>query len=305
LKDFLGSLGRNKGLKILSLLLALSLWFAVGTEEPTETTLAVPLEMVNLPHGMMIISEIPPAVQVRVIGPGSVIRKLTQTRLAQTIDLTGFKRGRHFISLTPKSFNFPRGVQIIRVQPNPLYVTLAITLVRTIHIDPVLEGHPPEGYEIVSVKARPSQVGIKGPHAEIADLKVLPTMPLDVSQVTAPITLAAEPDFKNLHLTLINQTPILVDVNVAPKIITRTLPGVVVAATPQKARLRVSHVTVTLKGPMLQVKALKAGDLKATVDTTDLSHGRHQLEVSVSLPPDVTLVKVQPATISAWIAKSP
>jgi len=305
LKDFIGSLGRNRGLKLLSLLLAMSLWFAVGTEEPTETTLAVPLEMVNLPQGMMIISEIPPSVQVRLMGPGSVIRKLTQTRLAQTIDLAGFKRGRHSITLTPKSFNFPRGVQVIRVQPNPLNVTLAITMVKTLQIHPILEGSPPEGYEIVSVKARPSQISIKGPSSEITDLKFLSTMPLDVSQITVPTTLAAEINLKNLHLALMNQTPILVDVNVAPKMTTRTFPGVVVAADSQNARLRTSHVTVTLRGPMPQLKDFKTGDLKATVDTGNLAPGRHQLEVSVSLPPDITLVSVQPATISAWIAKSP
>ncbi|MBI4644219.1 MAG: hypothetical protein HY743_10980 [Deltaproteobacteria bacterium] len=94
MKDLLGSLGRNRGLKLLALLLAVALWFAVGVEEPTETTLSVALELVNPPHGMMITSEIPPSLQVRVIGPGSVIRKLTQARLAQTIDLAGFKRGR-------------------------------------------------------------------------------------------------------------------------------------------------------------------------------------------------------------------
>lgn len=283
----------------------MSLWFAVGTEEPTETTLAVPLEMVNLPHGMMIISEIPPSVQVRLMGPGSVIRKLTQTRLAQTIDLVGFKRGRHSIALTPKSFNFPRGVQVIRVQPNPLNVTLAVTMVKTLQIHPILDGRPPEGYEILNVRARPSQISIKGPASEIADLKFLPTMPLDVSQITAPTTLAAELDFKNLHLALMNQTPVLVDVNVAPKIITRTFPGVVVAANSQKARLRTSHVTLTLRGPLLQLKDLKTGDLKATVDTGNLAPGRHQLEVSVSLPPDITLVSVQPATVNAWVGKSP
>ncbi len=305
MKDLVGSFGRHKGLKILSLLLAVCLWFVVGTEEPTETTLAVPLEMINLPHGMMITSEIPPAIQVRVMGPGSVIRKLTQTRLAQTIDLNGYKQGPHFISLTPKNFNFPRGVQVLRVQPNPLTLYLAVTMVRTLHIDPVLDGHPPEGYEIIGVKARPSQVSIKGPRAEIERLKSISTMPLDVSQVTTPITLAAELDFKNFHLALMKQTPILVDINVSPKILTRTFPGVAVEASPHKARLRTSRVAVTVQGPMLQVKDLTAGDLKATVDTDNLGPGRHQLPVSVSLPSGITLARVQPGTVSAWIEKSP
>lgn len=283
----------------------MALWFAVGVEEPTETTLSVALELVTPPHGMMITSEIPSSLQVRVIGPGSVIRKLTQSRLVQTIDLTGFKRGRHSIPLSAKIFNFPRGVQVTRVQPNPLTITLAPTMVRTLQVQPVLEGKPSEGYEITGVKVRPPQISVKGPYGEIADLKFLSTIPLDVSHLTAPATLAGELDFKNLHLALQNQSPILVDVNVEPKRITRTISGVPVAAAPQKARLSASKVTLTLQGPWLQLKDLKPGDLQATVNTDTLSPGRHRLNVSISLPPGLTLVRVQPATITARIEKSP
>jgi len=274
-------------------------------EEPTETTLSMGLELVNPPQGMMITSEIPPALQVRVIGPGSIIRKLSQSRLVQTIDLNGFKRGRHSIPLGAKIFHFPRGVQVTRVQPNPLTITLAPTMVRTLQIQPVLEGRPPEGYEVTGVKVRPPLVSVKGPYTEIEDLKFLATIPLDVTHLTGSATLAGELDFKNLHLAPQDQSPILVDVNVEPKRITRTISGVQVAARPQKARLSASQVSLTLQGPMLQVKDLKPGDLQATVNTDDLSPGRHRLNVSISLPPGLTLVRIQPGTVTARIEKTP
>ena len=263
------------------------------------------LELVNPPQLMMITSEIPSSLQVRVMGPGSVVRRLTQSRLVQTIDLSGFKKGRHAIPLGPKTFNFPRGVQVTRVQPNPLMITLAPAMVRTLQIHPVLEGKPPAGYEITGVRARPSQIHVKGPTTEIADLKFLPTLPLDVSQLNVGATLAAELDLKNLHLSLQDQSPILVDVEVEPKKISRTISGVLVAAAPQKARLSPSRVSITLKGPMLVLKNLKATELQATVDTNNLSPGRHSLNVSVNLPSSLELVRIRPATISARIKKSP
>ncbi|MFZ5450250.1 MAG: YbbR-like domain-containing protein [Thermodesulfobacteriota bacterium] len=305
MKGFIGSLGRNRGLKLLSLLLAVSLWAAVGTEEPTETTLSMALELVNPPQHMMITSEIPASLQVRVMGPGSVVRRLTQSRLVQTIDLAGYKKGRHAIPLGPKNFNLPRGVQVTRVQPNPLMLTLATAMVRTLQIHPVLEGKPPEGYEITGVRARPSQISIKGPTTEIADLKFLPTIPLDVSQLTVSATLASELDLKNLHLALQDQSPILVDVEVAPKKITRNIFGVLVEAVPQKAHLSPSKVSLTLKGPMLELRNLKPAELKAAVDTSNLSPGRHRLNVSVNLPSSLELVRIRPATITARIVKSP
>lgn len=305
MKDLIGSLGRHRGLKLLSLLLAVALWAAVGIEEPTETTLSMALELVNPPPRMMITSEIPPALQVRVMGPGSVVRRLTQSRLVQTIDLAGFKRGRHAIPLGAKTFNFPRGVQVTRVQPNPLMVTLSPAMVKTLQVHPLLDGPPPEGYEIVGVRARPSQISVKGPTTEISDLKFLPTIPLDVSQLTAGATLAGELDLKNLHLALQDQSPILVDVNVEPKIISRTISGVQVTAAPQKARLSPSKVSLTLKGPMLLLKPLKPGELHPAVDTSNLAPGRHRLNVSINLPPSLELMRLHPATITAWVEKSP
>ena len=44
------------------------LWFAVSGEERTETSLNMALEMINLQHSLMVTSEVPPAIQVRVVG---------------------------------------------------------------------------------------------------------------------------------------------------------------------------------------------------------------------------------------------
>jgi hypothetical protein len=85
--------------------LAIALWFAVSGEERTETTLTLSLELVNLPRQIVITSEVPPNLQVRVVGPRSIISKLSQTRLTQSIDLTGYKPGRHSI-LSSQHFSF-------------------------------------------------------------------------------------------------------------------------------------------------------------------------------------------------------
>lgn len=297
-------MGRNKGLKLLCLLLALALWFAVGGEERTETTLNLALELANIPPKMVITSEVPPSLLVRVMGPRSVIRKLNQARLTQTIDLSHFKSGRNSVPLGPNSFSFPRGVVVSRIQPNPLYLTLATTMVRTLPIQPVLEGKPPEGYEVREVKTRPAQITVKGPYAELVDLKFVSTLPLDVSNLTGSTTLDTDVDFKNLHLTPQEQVPIKADLTIKPKEITRTFSGIAVQAYPRPARLSPAQVTLTLHGPWLQLKDLKPGDLEAKVDTRTLASGRHRLKVSVTLPAGVRLLRLQPDTVMVWAAKS-
>src|SRR5208283_4374 len=148
LKNWLAHFGRNNGLKLLSLLLALALWFAVSGEERTETTLHMALEFANLPAQVAIVGEVPSELQVRITGPQSIVNELSQSRLTQTIHLANYKSGRHIFYLGPSSFSFPQGVMVIRIQPNPLTINLSPTISATLPIRPALAGNPPEGYEL-------------------------------------------------------------------------------------------------------------------------------------------------------------
>jgi YbbR domain-containing protein len=297
-------LGRHKGLKLLSFFLAVVLWFAVGGEERTETTLNLNLELVNLSSNLMIVSEVPPNLQVRVTGPRSIIRSLSQTRLVHTLDLAGVKAGSHSVPLGPSAFSLPRGITVSRVQPNPLNLTLAPTVTRTLAIQPSLTGSPPEGFEVKSVKTRPNHVTVKVVAAELENLKNISTLPIDLSNLSGPVTLATDLDFKNLHLTLKEQVPILVDLVIAEKIIKRTISGVQVYASPQTARLNPSTVTLTLSGPFRRLHELKPTELLATVNTENLKPGRHNVRVSVQVPDGLRLERLSPQAITVRIAKS-
>ena len=305
MKKWLASLGRHKALKLLSLLLALALWFTVSGEERTETSLHLALEFVNLPAKMVTTGEMPSEVQVRVIGPRSIINKLSQSRLTQTIDLGGYQNGPHTFYLGPNSFAFPRGVVVTRIQPNPITVNLSATITTTLPIKPVLVGSLPVGYELVGAKTKPDEVTVSGPFSELSGLKFMPTHPIDLRRLTDLTITATDLDFKNLHLTLKDQVPILAELDIRPKTLTRTISGVTVASQPSPAKLKPAQVAVTLRGPWPLVKELKSADLKASVDTSGLGPGRRPLNVGISLPPGVTLVRVQPPSLTASRSKAP
>jgi YbbR domain-containing protein len=305
LKGWLASLNRNRSLKLLSLLLALALWFAVGREERTETSLHLAVQFVNLPAKMVITGEVPAELEVRVIGPQSLVNRLSEGRLTHTIDLSGLKEGPQTFYLGPNSFFFPRGVVAVRIQPNPITINLSPSFTATLFIKPVVVGNPPEGYELKSVKTRPEQVTVSGPQEELTELKFIPTHPIEVSHLTEMTVLPTDLDFKNLHLTLKNQVPILAELDIQPKMLTRTIPGVAVHPEPTPVNLKPDQVTVAVQGPWPLVKRLKVEDLKATVDTSILGRGRSRLSVSLSLPQGVTLLRVQPDQVTCLSGKSP
>ncbi len=299
----LAFLGRNRSLKLLSLFLAVALWLAVGGEERTETNLSISLELLNMPHNLMITSEVPSHIQVRVSGPRGLIRTLTQNRLTHTMDLNDVKPGRQTFPLGVGSFHFPRGIQVTRVQPNPVVLTFTPTITRTLPVQLVFLGRPPEGYEVKTVRTRPSKVKVKGPANELDDLKFIPTVPVDLTNLTQPSTLATDLNFQDLHISTVDQTPILADVDISPRILKRTFEGIQVVPQPQAAKLSTDKVTVTIEGPWPQVKSLENKDLKAIVSTGNLSSGRHRLKVDVLLPDGLTLESVTPQTIIGRLEK--
>jgi YbbR domain-containing protein len=305
LKSWFGTLKRNRLLKLLSVLLALALWFAVSGEERTETSLNIALELVNRHANLMVTSEVPPAIQVRVVGPRSLVNNLSQSRLSTTLDLNGYKSGRHTFSLGPNTFSLPRGVQVIRITPNPVTLTLAATITRTLPVKPVLENSPAEGYELLSAQTRPSQVTVKGPAPELAELKFISTLPIDLAFLKEPTVIATDLDFKNLHLTLKEPVPILADLQIAPKVLTRTFSTVAVVADPPAAKISPAQVILTIQGPWPVVHDLKPESLKARVDTRNLPPGRHRLEVSAELPAGVSLIRSRPNIVTVTIPKSP
>jgi len=305
LKGWLASLNRNRTLKLLSLLLALALWFAVGREERTETSLHMAVEFINLPAKMVVTGEVPKELEVQIIGPRSQVNRLSQTPQTYPIDLAGMKSGQQTFYPGPHSFSFPRGVVVNRIQPAAITINLSTSFSATLSIKPVVVGSPPEGYELKGVKTKPEQVTVSGPQEELTDLKFIPTYPIEVRRLTEMTVLPTDLDFKNLHLTLKNPVPILAELDIQPKMLTRTIPGVAVSPEPTPVNLKPDQVTVTVQGPWPLVKKLKVGDLKATVDTAILGRGRSRLSVSLSLPQGVTLLRVQPEKVTCLSGKSP
>ena len=301
--NWFGTLKRNRLLKLLSLLLAISLWFAVSGEERTETSLNMTLDLVNLDSGLMVTSEVPPAIQVRVVGSRSLVNNLSSRASPKPWTLGGYKSGRHTFSRPQQLLPAPGGSGGPH-PAHPIPLTLTATITRTLPIKPVLENNPAEGYELVSANTRPAQVTVKGPGPELAELKFISTLPIDLSFLKESTVIATDLDFKNLHLALKDPVPILADIQIGPKVLTRTFSGVPVFSDFQAAKISPAQVTLTIKGPWPLVQDLKAENLKARVDTRNLAPGRHNLTVSVELPDGVSLVRSRPPAVTVTLARS-
>ena len=85
---------RHFGLKLLSVGLALMLWFVVSGEETVERTLRIPLELQQFPSGLELSGEPPSTVDVRVRGASSTLARLGPSDLVAELDLRSARAGR-------------------------------------------------------------------------------------------------------------------------------------------------------------------------------------------------------------------
>lgn len=305
-QKYLRLLGKNKGLKILSLALALALWFAIGGEERTVTSLKMTLELTNIPKNLIVTNNIPAQIEVRVQGPRSVVRKLTAEQLQKQLDLSGYKVGDHVFPLNPASFDFPRGVIVTRINPNAITVILGRAITRRLEVQPVIKGKPAPGYKLVKVSLSPAQVYIRGPKSELSQLKTLKTQPLDITHLSTTVGREVDLDFQNLHLTYVGDQPILAHLEISPIKKTRVINRVKVVPSNASGPVRLypSQVSLTIRGPAPQLKDLKPKALTARVDLQNLKPGRHRLQVSANLPPGLELLHIHPPTVRVQLGKA-
>src|SRR2546423_15433166 len=113
----------NWSLRILSLFLAMTVWFVVSAprrESVSERALAVPLSLVGMPRDLVIPTSVPDTVSVRLRGRASGMRSLSSQNLEVPLDLRTAVAGEITYTIRPQLINVPPGVEVVSIDPNKI-----------------------------------------------------------------------------------------------------------------------------------------------------------------------------------------
>jgi len=296
----------NFGLKLLSVLLALSLWMFVNFgERDTEESLKVPLELRNIPAHLMITSPRVDFVDLRVSGPRTLLGRIDRNRLAVGLDLNGVRPGPAVFHVAAESLNLPRGVRVVRI--NPAEVTLEMERIahKTVPVHLRLTGKLPADLQVSDTHASPETVQLTGPASDIEDVHAANTTPLDIGNATVGTLereVALEPAGEYLSFSAAR---VAAQVRIEEVAVTRELKGVPIEVRNAAERYRVipDHVRLTVRGPKHLVANLELDEGAVYIDAEGVGVGAHVVKPSVELPAGVSLVTLEPAKVQLVLSK--
>jgi len=208
---------RNLGLKFLSTCIAAMLWLVIAGERVVERVLRAPVEFQNLPNGLELVGNLPDTVEVRLRGSSGALSRMGAGDLAAVLDLRTARPGRRLFHLTPSQVTVPYGINAVQVGPSTVTMEFEASGVRTVPVEPDIEGRPDPGFEVTSVTSDPASVEVAGPESALRRLDAVVTEPVSVSGETRSVREIVTIGVQDASLRLVTPTTAVVTVTISPR----------------------------------------------------------------------------------------
>ena len=178
---------RNLGLKFLSICIAALLWLVVAGERVVERVMRAPVEFQNLPEGLELVGRPPDSIDVRLRGPSGGLSRMTDGEMAAVINVAGARPGRRIFHLKEGDIRVPYGIDVVQFAPSTLTMEFEVSGIRSVPVEPDIQGRPAPGYEVTRVASDPATVEVEGPETALKALKSAVTEPVSVQDQTRSI----------------------------------------------------------------------------------------------------------------------
>jgi hypothetical protein len=303
--------GRRLGPKFLAFLLALAVFAYARLGAEREWRLRVPVEIRNLPSGLVFAGEPLEAVDLRVRGKGMEFLKLRMHGARVVLDLRDARPGRVQHRLGPGDLEIAGKVQpeVTEIlSPRSITVDVDTVMTRRVAVRLALVGDLPSGLGLERpLRVEPSHVQVTGPSGLLRDIESLGTEPLwlDRLQASARRSLRVAPERGGLR---VSPDSVVVEIALV-HVESRRLPPLVVAvlgvAPNLTARVEPDSAAVTVSVPVDRSDAAISSQVMVFVDATSLPAGRHLLTPQVNLlAPELRLEGVQPGRVVVELTPS-
>lgn len=206
----------NLLLRIVSLVLAVTLWLVIAGDRSSELAVTAPLEFRNFPADLELTGETPRAVEVWIRASPGIMQRLDTRDIHAQVDLAGAKAGKRVVHLTGTAIRVPFGVDVVKIIPSSFPVVLDRTGQKVLPVRPALSGRPADGYAVESVASQPDSVTVKGPEEVLRRMESVSTEPLSVEGAQIKVTGDASVALSDPAVQLLGDPRVRVVVAVKP-----------------------------------------------------------------------------------------
>lgn len=171
---------REHKLKIISLLLAITLWYFIVWGKSVEKRIEIPIVLKDSVNTSYTYELNPSSVNMVITGTRSQFRAINFSKLQIEIDVNKYLPGIHQIRIPIEKINLPKDIKIKEL--NPTYVTLIIKKISFKKV-PVKINLVNTGSEKLKILIKPGVVVLKGFWEDLKGIKEVYTEEVNFSEL--------------------------------------------------------------------------------------------------------------------------
>ncbi len=303
---------RNWGMKLVSLFLAIGLWYyAVGEEEMTYTRL-VPLEIKVENPQLSILKVYAENLEVTLTAPRALFSEIVSEKIfaVHVIGKEVQTAGDYSFRVEPYEIKVPNTqIRIAKIEPAVIGVTLDEVITKKLKVTPSFLGEPAFGYKVVQeeIQMDPNAVLVEGPRGQLEKMESVETEKIDlVGRIRAfRRTVALDlPD----NVRSLNEAPIDIYIPIHEEVAEKNYEKIPVrilrlSASGEVSKIEPAEVSFALKGSIKQLENLSPEKVVVYADVSSLSDGEQTVPVRFILPENVSLKDDQPVLVKVTLKK--
>ena len=184
----LRKLGKDAGVKIGFVLLAIFIWFFFAGEKESLISFTTPIEFRNFPRNYELLSISADRAEVQISGSRRLLLQLKPDQIGLSLNMEEIKPGKNTFVLTRKNLSMPPGFDVVKIYPNELTVAMEEKKTKPLLVKPQWTGDLPEGKKLLSHKVLPESIVVIGTPPVLKELTSIKTEPIDLSGITGTET---------------------------------------------------------------------------------------------------------------------
>jgi YbbR domain-containing protein len=270
-------------LRLVSLGIAIVLWYFVGGEDIVNKNVMVPVEVINLPRDLVISNQFKKEIEVSVSGPRSLILDIGNRGISRQVDLAQATPGTMVLENSNDVINVPRGVKVLRIQPKSVILSLDKMIQKQFPVTPVTTGMLAPDFILKEIRMEPDSISITGPQTVLSQFDVLRTKPIDIAGLRASTQIQIPLELDPVIVDLIGATTITADLDIAVETVQKKISSLPVVVKKNGVQQRVTPATVSITVALPKTLIRNKVDLQSLFKVTAIDEKKNgQMQVKVT-----------------------